>query len=162
MTQIKYLKVVKLIQLAIYKTLERPIMNEKQLTSYVKQNGYKLFGEAFDFEEKFRIDGQEIDLKCTDAEGRTVLVEVKADTKQPSDTLHEVVGQLLNYAVKYMKLKKSVDLKDHAKHLRLFIVQEQPKEEYKKALLDVLDFLRVHGIDIKPIFVDDTYLQGIK
>ena len=135
---------------------------EKQLKSYVKKNCYKLFGEEFNLEEEFYLEphnGQKVDLKGTDAEGRAVLVEVKADTKQPSDALHEVVGQILNYAVKYMKLEKTVDLKDHAKHLRLFIVQEQPKEEYRKALKDVLNFLRMHGIDIKPIFVDDTYLH---
>ncbi len=135
---------------------------EKQLKSYVKKNCYKFFGEEFNLVKEYNLNGQKVDLKGTDAEGRTVLVEVKADTtKQPSDALHEVVGQILNYAVKYMKLEKTVDLKDHAKHLRLFIVQEQPKEEYRKALKDVLNFLRMHGIDIKPIFVDDTYLHDL-
>ena len=139
----------------------------KQLQSYVRKNCYKLFGEEFNLEEEFKLEphkshGQKVDLKGTDPEGRAVLVEVKsATTQSPSDALHEVVGQILNYAVKYMKLEKTVDLKDHAKHLRLFIVQEQPKEEYQKALSDVLNFLRMHGIDIKPIFVDDTYLHRI-
>ena len=117
---------------------------EKQLKSYVKKNCYKLFGEEFNFVKEYNLEphnGQKVDLKGTDAEGRTVLVEVKAATTQTaSDALHQVVGQILNYAVKYMKLEKTVDLKDHAKHLRLFIVQEQPKEEYRKALKDVLNF----------------------
>ena len=53
--------------------------------------------------------------------------------------------------------KRSMDLKDHSKHLRLFIVQEKPKEEYQKALEDISEFLCIHGINIKPIFVESNY-----
>ena len=57
-----------------------------------------------------------------------------------------------------MKNEKNLsDLEDHSKHLRLFIVQDKPKEEYRRALEDISEFLCINGINIKPIFVESNY-----
>ena len=76
----------------------------EKLESYVMKNSSKLFGEEFNLKPGTKLNNQKVDLRGTDAEGRVVIVEVKAKTtRQPSDDLHEVVGQILHYTTKYIE-----------------------------------------------------------
>ncbi len=78
-----------------------------KLEFYVMKNSSKLLGEEFNLKRKTKLNNQKVDLRGTDAEDRVVIVEIKPKTtKQPSDNLHEVVGQILNYATKFMKNEK--------------------------------------------------------
>ena len=133
-------------------------MKEKELISHIRENTRRLFDEDIRWDDnrlqlpaiKRKI---EVDLAGVDAEGLRVIVEVKTDLgKSGTQGWHatfESIGQVLNYANAYMKeYKPSVDLKDSAKHLRLFIIGPI----FSQTVENVCEFLRMHGINIRHIF----------
>ena len=133
-------------------------MNEKELISHIRENTRSLFGEDIRWDDnRLQLPSikrkREVDLAGVDSDGLRVLVEVKTDLgKSGAQGWHatfESIGQVLNYGNAYMKeYKPSVDLKDSAKHLRLFIVGPV----FSQTVEDVCEFLRRHGVNIHHIF----------
>lgn len=136
-------------------------MKEKDLISHIRENTRSLFDEDIRWDDnrlqfptiKHKI---EVDLAGVDSDGLRVIVEVKTDLgKSGTQGWHatfESIGQVLNYANAYMKhCKPSVDLKDSAKHLRLFIIGPM----FSQTVEDVCEFLRMHGINICHTYTTD-------
>lgn len=138
-------------------------MSEKELIAYIRENTQNLFGHRIRWDdERLRLPGTkgqlETDLAGVDSDGFRVIVEAKTDlssSESPQRRRHaifESIGQLLNYANAYMKHHKpSVDLKNSAKHLRLFIVGPM----FSQTVGNVCEFLRMHGINICHISTTD-------
>ena len=132
-------------------------MSENELISHIRENTRNLFGEDICWDDRpLQFPGPKrkikTDLTGVDSCGLGVIVEVKtglsSDIKTDQQKWHaifESIGQVLNYANAYMKNHKpSVDLKDSAKHLRLFIVGPM----FSPTIGNVCEFLRMHGINI--------------
>ena len=132
-------------------------MKEEVLISHIRENTRSLFDEDIRWDDnRLRLPSskrkREVDLAGVDPDGLRVIVEVKTDLdKSGAQGWHatfESIGQVLNYANAYMKAyKPSVDLKDSAKHLRLFIVGPI----FSQTVEDVCEFLRMHGVNIRHI-----------
>ena len=133
-------------------------MNEKELIAHIRENTQNLFGHYIRWDdEPLRLPGTKGELKTdltgVDSHDLRVIVEVKTDlgSKRYQQVRHatfESIGQVLNYANAYMKNHKpSVDLKDSAKHLILFIVGPV----FSETVENVCKFLRMHGINIRHI-----------
>ena len=133
-------------------------MKEQELISHIRENTRSLFDEDIRWDDnRLQLPATkrniEVDLAGVDSDGLRVLVEVKTDLgKSGTQGWHatfESIGQMLNYANAYMKeYKPSVNLKDSAKHLRLFIVGPM----FSQTVEDVCEFLRRHGVNIRHIF----------
>ena len=133
-------------------------MNEKELISHIRENTQSLFGEHICWDDNaLRFPGPKRELKTdltgVDSQDLRVIVEVKTDlgktTTQGWHATFESIGQVLNYANAYMETHKpSVDLKDSAKHLRLFILGPM----FSQTVENVCEFLRMHGINIRHIY----------
>ncbi|MDE0324857.1 MAG: hypothetical protein OXN27_13160 [Candidatus Poribacteria bacterium] len=129
-------------------------MKEQELISHIRENTRSLFDEDIRWDDN-RLQlprNREVDLAGVDSDGLRVIVEVKTDLGKPGaqgwHATFESIGQVLNYANAYMKAyKPSVDLKDSANHLRLFIVGPI----FSQTVEDACDFLRRHGVNIRHI-----------
>jgi hypothetical protein len=138
-------------------------MNEDKLIAHIRENTQNLFGHHICWDDDpLRLPGTkgelETDLTGVDSHGLRVIVEVKTDLssskryQQRRHAILESITQVLNYANAYMKHHKpSVDLKDSAKYLRLFIVGPM----FSQTVEDVCEFLRMHGINICHISTTD-------
>ena len=138
-------------------------MNENKLVDHIRENTQNLFEHDIRWDDKpLRLPGTKGELKTdlagVDSDGLRVIIEVKTDLssskrdQQRRHAIFESIGQLLNYANAYMKHHKpSVDLKDSAKYLRLFIVGPM----FSQTVENVCEFLRMHGINICHISTTD-------
>lgn len=142
-------------------------MNEKELIAHIRENTQSLFGEDICWDDNpLQFPGSKrnrgADLTGVDSCGLCVIVEVKTDLssdkryQQKWHATFESIGQVLNYANAYMKHHKpSVDLKNSAKHLRLFILGPM----FSPTVEDVCEFLRMHGINICHISTTDEIIE---
>ena len=83
-----------------------------ELVDYIKENTLAVFGEEIDLDAHGAIQGVwnalAPDLMGTDAQGRTVIVEVKTDVddddfRRRRGAIHGSLGQILNYTWKTVK-----------------------------------------------------------
>ena len=114
-----------------------------ELVDYIKENTLIVFGEEIRLDAgaiKGTWDALFPDLMGTDAQGRTVIVEVKTDFDDGStrrrDAIHKSVGQILNYAADYHEAPEN---------LRLFIIGTTIVPQLQL----ICHHLRKHGINIR-------------
>ena len=117
-----------------------------QLVDYIRENTLTVFGEEIHLHAgaiKGTWDALFPDLMGTDAQGRTVIVEVQTncdDSTRRHDAIHKSIGKIIHYAAEYAHT-------GHSENLRLFIVVPMiiPQLEH------ICHHLRTHGINIRPL-----------
>ena len=118
-----------------------------QLVGYIKENTLTVFGEEIHLEAG-AIQGTWNalfpDMMGIDAQGRTVIVEVKTnlddDSTHRRDAMQKSVGQIINYAAEYAYTHHKV-----SENLRLFIVGPTIVPQLQL----ICHHLRKHGINIQ-------------
>ena len=122
-----------------------------ELVAYIKENTRAVLGEEIHLDRgaiKGTWDALSPDLMGTDAQGRTVIVEVKTDFDDDStrrrNAIHKSVGQILNYAAEYAHTYHKA-----SENLRLFIVGATIVPQ----LQQICQFLREHNINIQHLSI---------
>ncbi len=120
-----------------------------KMVDYIRENTLTVFGEEIYLNSgaiKGTWDALAPDLMETDAQGRTVIVEVQTnlddDSTRRHDAIHKSVGQLIHYAAEYPHT-------GHSENLRLFIVVPF----FTPQLEHICQYLRNHGINIRPLSI---------
>ena len=123
-------------------------LNHDDFVDYVKENSLAIFGENLDLYDRQILqttwEAINPDLIGTDAQGKTVIVEVKtefddADSTKRRDAIHKSVGQLLNYAAALSGGTENL------KKFRLFIISDT----ISHPLLAICVLLEAQGINIQ-------------
>lgn len=118
-----------------------------QLVDYIRENTLTVFGEEIHLHAgaiQGTWDALFPHLMGTDAQGRTVIVEVQTnfddDSARRHDAIHKSIGQIIHYATEYPHT-------GHSENLRLFIVVPMitPQLEH------ICHHLRTRGINIRPL-----------
>ena len=122
-----------------------------QLVDYIKENTLTILGEEIHLHAgaiQGTWDALFPDLMGTDAQGRTVIVEVQTDLDEGSTgippTIHKSIGQLIHYASDY----------DEPENLRLFIVSPAVRPQMQH----ICQYLRSHGINLRHVSIHQDLL----